>query len=353
MRVAILTDLHWGVRSNNLFFLEKMEEFYYGFFIPYIKKEGIDVVWILGDVFENRKQINVQIINRAQDFFQTLQNEGVRVYCIAGNHDYFFKNTNDVGSLGPILKPYSNVHLISKFDVIPFDSVSVGFISWISPDVKEEALRWIQTVDASILCGHFEINSFEIIKGVVCHSGFEPEMFERFDCVLSGHFHIRAKSGVINYLGNPYQTNWGEAGYEKGFHCFDTSTQTLEFIKNPINVYDVIHYNDDFDIISFDPEAYTEKIVRIFAESGKSKNKKKLEVLIERITGICHSVELIEDKEVLIDDDGQAVVGDTTQLIKQFLDSCSLDHLDKTALEQIVFDVYREALERGMNQCSF
>lgn len=351
MRVGVISDLHWGVRSNSLFFLDKMEEFYYGFFIPYLKDAGIDTIWILGDVFENRKQINIQVLNRAQNFFQTLHSEMFDVYCISGNHDYFFKNTNDVGSLAPVLKPFPNVRYVHTYDTIKFDETPVGFISWISPEIKEDALRWIQTVDTSILCGHFEINSFEIIKGVTCHSGFEPGIFERFDCVLSGHFHIRARSGVINYLGNPYQTNWSEAGFDKGFHVFDTRTKNLEFVKNPINIYDVIHYNDDLDIVNFDAEQHRDKIIRIFAENGRSKNKKKLELLVDAITNVCQSVELIEDREVLIDDDGNTVIGDTSQLIRQFLTNCEVEHIDRNLLERIVFDVYREALERGLTQC--
>lgn len=350
MKVGIITDLHWGVRNNSLFFVDRMEDFYYGVLLPYLRNANIDTIWILGDVFENRKQLNVQILNKVQSFFQTLQCEGYKVYCISGNHDYFFKNTNDVGSLAPILKPFSNIHHINTYDVINFDGTPVGFISWISPEIKERALRWIQTVDASVLCGHFEINSFEIIKGVVCHSGFEPGMFERFDTVLSGHFHIRAKGGVISYLGNPYQTNWGEAGAEKGFHVFDTTTKQLTFVANPVNIFNTIHYNDEIDIIKFDAQQYRDKIVRVFAENGKSKNKKKLELFVEALTSVCYSVELIEDREILIDDNGTDVTSDTSQLIKQFLDSCE-GSVDKSLLETIVFDVYREALERGQSLC--
>lgn len=351
MRVAIITDLHWGVRNNSLFFLEHQERFFYSVFFPYLEEHGIDTVWILGDFFENRKMINVQVLNRATLFLEEFEKRNIKVYCIIGNHDTVFKNTNEVSSLVPITRSFANLTLIRTYDEINFDGLKVGFISWISPDVRDDCMRWLRSTDARVICGHFEINSFEIVRGVVCSNGFEPNLFERFDSVFSGHFHIKSTNGIIQYLGNPYQTNWGEASYEKGFHVFDTSTRALEFIKNPIDIYAVINYNDDFDIVDFDANAYQQKIVRVIAESKKSKNKRRLEILIEKVSSVCQSLELIEDKEVLVDSDDGAPISDTAQLIKQFLDSCQIDHLDKSQLQEMVFDIYKESLEKMTTSC--
>lgn len=301
-----------------------------------------------GDVFENRKLINVHVLNRVHRFLEEFQNNNIEVYCLLGNHDVVFKNTNEVSSLVPTTRAFSNVHLIRTFETVDFGDVTVGFISWISPEIKDQALSWIQSVNTNILCGHFEINNFEIIKGVVCHSGFEPAIFDRFDLVLSGHFHIRARSNAIQYVGNPYQTNWGEAGTVKGFHTLDLSTQQLDFIPNPVEIFQVLHYNDDFDIVEFDPFVYQDKIVRIFAEDGKSKNKKKLEMLMEMLSSCCYSIELIEDKEILLDTSDNELITDTAQLIQQFLNSCTISHLNRDLLQTIVFDVYRESLEKGL-----
>lgn len=351
MKIAVITDLHWGVRNNSLFFLEHQEKFYYSFFFPYLEKHNITTVWILGDFFENRKMINVQVMNKVTVFLEEFEKRGITVHCIIGNHDTVFKNTNEVTSLVPTTKAFSNINLIRTHDEIDFDGLKIGFISWISPDTRDDSIQWLRNTTAKIICGHFEINSFEIVRGVVCYNGLEPNLFDRFDAVYSGHFHIRSTNGIIQYLGNPYQTNWGEAGYEKGFHVFDTVTQELEFIKNPIDIYTTIHYNDEFDIVSFDANQYKQKIVRIIAEGKKSKNKKRLEILIEKVSSVCQSVELIEDKEVIIDSDDTANISDTAQLIKLFLDSCTIDHLDKTQLQTMIFDIYKEAMEKMVLSC--
>jgi DNA repair exonuclease SbcCD nuclease subunit len=349
-KIAIITDLHWGVRNNSQFFLERQEEFFYNQFIPYLIKNDIKTIWMLGDFFENRKAISTQVLNKAHQFLQKLEGLKIDSYFLIGNHDIFFKNTNAVNSLVPVTKAFERVHLVEKYEVIDFDGLSVGFISWISPDIHSEALKWIMNIDAQVLCGHFEINSFEIIKGVVCSKGIDSAIFERFDKVFSGHFHIRATNGTIQYIGNPYQTNWGECGYPKGFAVFDTRSKSVEFIDNTTSSYEILQYDDDIEIGLFDRERFAGKIVRVIVDSCK--NKKKLEVLLDSIGQVSYSLDVIENKEVVVSDDNQeAIPSDTMQLIQQFLETCKIDHLDKKQLIEIILGIYSEAIEKGVSEC--
>ena len=350
MKIAIITDLHFGVRNNNQFFLEHQERYLYGVFIPYLVDNNIKTVWMLGDFFENRKIISTTILNRAYLFLRELETRDINSYFLLGNHDVAFKNTNAVNSLVPTTSAFRNIKLINTFEVINFDGLDVGFISWISPEIREQAIQWLKTVDAKIICGHFEINSFEIIKGVVCSKGLEPDLFERFDKVFSGHFHIRSTNGLIQYIGNPYQTNWGEYGFAKGFAVFDTADQSLQFIDNSVSVYSIFTYSDNLKINDFDASPYAGKIVRVLV--GECKNKKKLEVFLDAISAVAYLVEIIEDKEVIINGDGdEAIPSDTIQLINQFLDSCKIEHLDRSQLDKAILEIYSEAIERGVVEC--
>ena len=350
MKISIITDLHLGVRNNSQFFIEKQEDFLYNQFIPYLTENQIDTVWMLGDFFENRKMISTQVLNKAHQFLQKLEDLGIHSYFLIGNHDVAFKNTNTVNSLVPVTKAFDKVHLIEKYEVIEFDGLSVGFISWISPEIHSDALKWIMSLDAQYLCGHFEINSFEIIKGVVCSKGIDCAIFERFDKVFSGHFHIRATNGTIQYIGNPYQTNWGEYGYPKGFAVFDTRSKSVEFVDNTTSSYEVLTYDDDIEIGLFDKEKYSGKIVRVIVNGCK--NKKKLEVILDAIGQVSYSLEVIENKEVIVSDDNQeSIPSDTVQLIQQFLETCKIDHLDKNQLTEIILGIYSEAVEKGVSEC--
>lgn len=164
--------------------------------------------------------------------------------------------------------------------------------------------------------------------------------------MFSGHFHIRATNGVIQYIGNPVQTNWGEFNYPKGFAIFDTATKEIEFVDNPNRIYEIVRYDDSLDIGQFDSSTYSKKIVRLTV--SKCQNKKKLDVLLEAINSVAHHVELVEDYDVVVDDSGNEVIPtDTLHLINQFLDSCKIDHLDRPLLDSVISEVYRESLERG------
>lgn len=344
MKVAIVTDLHWGVRNNSHFFLKKMEEFYYNTFIPYLDDNNINCVWMLGDFYENRKHINVEVMNRSQEFLRRLNDRGTKVYCLIGNHDCPYRNDNRVNSIIPMASGFENITVIEKFDVIEFDGTRIGFISWINPENREECLNWMREVDAKVLCGHFEINSFEVVKGVQCTSGLKKSTFDNFDYVFSGHFHIRSTDGKITYLGNPYQTNWSEYGYEKGFHVFDTSSYSLEFIKNPVSLFNVMRYDESVDIIKLDIEEYRDKVLRVYVEEVKNRNK--LDLLIDRLASVTYSVEVIEDRAIGIDTEVLVEKKDTIKLISEYIDSMDVESIDKDLLRSLSFEIYQEALER-------
>ena len=100
MKVAIITDQHFGARNDSTHFLDFYEKFYNEIFFPTIKSAGIDTVLILGDTFDRRKYVNFFTLKRAkQMFFDPLAQMGVDVHMLAGNHDTYFKNTNDVNSV--------------------------------------------------------------------------------------------------------------------------------------------------------------------------------------------------------------------------------------------------------------
>lgn len=220
-----------------------------------------------------------------------------------------------------------------------------GFVSWITSEYKEKFLNFIYKATCPILCGHFEINGFEVTRGYVFNSGINGSLFDKFDKIFSGHFHIRATKGKISYLGNPYQTNWGEYGYDKGFHVFDTKTLQFDFVKNTENIYHSETYDESIDILTFNEETYLDKIVRIFYESEKN-NQNKFNLFLERITYLAHNVEVIENKQIQNSDiESNLETVPTTDLIMLYLDSQEI-HLDKTLLKKYVFELYKAALEK-------
>jgi hypothetical protein len=55
MKVACVTDQHFGARNDSIHFSEYFEKYYSNIFFPYLKENNIDTVIDLGDTFDHRK----------------------------------------------------------------------------------------------------------------------------------------------------------------------------------------------------------------------------------------------------------------------------------------------------------
>ena len=116
MKVAILNDTHCGVRNSSDIFLNYQERFYKDIFFPYLKKHNIKNILHLGDYYEHRKFVNFKALNQNRKvFLEPLRDNDITMDIIPGNHDVFYKNTNELCSLKELLGYFtSNVHLSER-----------------------------------------------------------------------------------------------------------------------------------------------------------------------------------------------------------------------------------------------
>lgn len=347
MLIALITDLHFDLRGGSQYFLDKYREFFEKQFFPYLKQHNITTVLIGGDTWENRKSITVNALHHAKDmFFDKLLENDITVYSILGNHDVVFKNTNTINSMNFIEDTYSNFNLVYTNSVLTFDDVKIGLVSWLTKDNYDNQIDFIKTTDCNYLLGHFEINGFELTKGHYHENGLQQSLFKGFDEVWSGHFHIRNKIGNIQYLGNPFQTNRGDIGYDRGFSVFDTDTKSLTFIKNEYNIYDSIHYNNDIDITTFNFNGYTNKIVIVYVYSLMDTNSDLLNLFIDKLNKVAYKVEVEETKtlninNVSIDD---IDVKSHTDIIIEYVDNVLEDTTNLNDVKNIMLERYNECL---------
>ena len=54
-KVLLITDQHFGVRNDNLHYVERYHKFYTEVVLPKIDEEGITEILNLGDTFDRRK----------------------------------------------------------------------------------------------------------------------------------------------------------------------------------------------------------------------------------------------------------------------------------------------------------
>ena len=91
MKVAIITDQHFGARKNSKLFHDYFLKFYNDIFFPYLEKEGITTIVDMGDTFDSRKGIDFSALSWAKNnYYDRLRDMGVTVHTIVGNHTAYY-----------------------------------------------------------------------------------------------------------------------------------------------------------------------------------------------------------------------------------------------------------------------
>ena len=246
MKIALITDTHWGVRNDNIAFMDNSKKFLDEVFFPYLDANNVRTVVHLGDLVDRRKYINMQTATRLRiDFLDKLANRGLDVHMIAGNHDTYFKNTNSINALHELVVGKYNFTIYDQLPKeVEFDSATVLMLPWICDENREVCLHKIKTTPAQIVMGHLELAGFEMYRGSIVSHGDDRHIFDRFDMVLSGHYHHRSSDGTIHYLGSHAEFTWSDYDDRKGFHILDTETRDLTFIENPYKMFAKVWYDD-------------------------------------------------------------------------------------------------------------
>jgi DNA repair exonuclease SbcCD nuclease subunit len=243
MKIAIITDTHWGVRNDHQAFLDNNKKFLDDTFFPFIDSHSIVDVIHLGDLVDRRKYLNINTAKRLRDdFIRPLHARGIRAHLTIGNHDTYYKNTNSVNSIREFYKDDFTIY--EQATTVEFDGVPILLMPWICDDNRDHALESIRTTNAQICMGHLELSGFEMYRGSPLSHGDDPSLFGRFDLVCSGHYHRRSTSGNIHYLGSHAEFTWSDYDDPKGFHILDTETRELAFIENPYKMFRKLWYND-------------------------------------------------------------------------------------------------------------
>lgn len=353
MKIAIITDQHFGARNDSIHFLDYYEKFYRDTFFTTIDENGIDTVLILGDTFDRRKYINFFTLKRSREmFFDKLYAKGIQVHMLAGNHDTYFKNTNDVNSVDLLLQEYSNINVISKPTIINVKNTNICMVPWVCPENYNDCMSVISDTNADICMGHFEIQGFAMHRGMPSQEGLSRELFRKFDFTFSGHYHHRSSSDGIHYLGNPYELTWQDYNDTRGFHLFDLSTRGLDFIKNPNVMFHRIVYDDKVESITEinnkDLSKYTNTYVKVVVIN------KTNPYLFDKFMNNLYNVNPVDitiaedftDLTEGVEDDMVDQAEDTITIINKFVDGIQEEHIDNEKLKTVMRELYVEALNQ-------
>jgi len=356
MKIALITDTHFGARNDSIVFQNYFDKFYDNVFFPYLEENNIKTCIHLGDIVDRRKYINFRTLNYfRKNFVEKLWNMGVDTHIIIGNHDVFYKNTNEINSMVELFSTSDGMKepwIYEKPREVQFDNTNILMMPWINTTNYNICIDAMKKSSSQIMMGHFEISGFEMQRGLWCDGGMDSKIFDKFDMVMSGHFHHKSTNGNINYLGNPYELFWSDYNDPRGFHIFDTNTRDLKFIQNPYKMFYKIYYDDSDksyeDIKNNDYSQYNGSFVKIIVT--EKNNPYWFDVMLDELyKNNVVDISVVEniDMEFENDDDVINEAEDTLTILSKYVESLNVKN-NKKELDNLLRSLYNESLDYNL-----
>jgi DNA repair exonuclease SbcCD nuclease subunit len=335
MRILVICDTHWGVRSDNALFYNYQKKFIDNVFFRYIDAYKPDAIFHLGDLVDNRRVVNYKTYDTLQnDFLNPMADLDIPQHWLVGNHDAFYKNTLRINAMSKF---------VAKGDVydrpkeIMVGDCKILMLPWICDENREESLHFIKNSNARYCFGHLEVDGFEVKRGTLHHGGIDRRDFNNFDSVFSGHFHNRSSGNNIRYLGAAFQFDWSDYNEWKGISILDTDTGHVNYLRNPYTMFNVIEYNENSEE---DYSKYKDTYVRLMVKEKNSENKyndfvsKLSDQGINNLTIIDNTFKKIEltNQEIVVDELESIFYGHIDQL----------DISNKKDVIQLFDNIYKE-----------
>jgi len=203
-KVAVCTDIHFGLKSNSLQHNQDCSDFI-DWFIATAKANGCETGMFLGDWSHQRAAINMQTLQYSLRSLEKLSAAFDRFYFIPGNHDLYYRDKRDIYST-EWARHIPNIQIVNDW----FQDGDVVIAPWLVGDDHKR----IPKLKGQYMFGHFELPHFKMNAMVEMpdHGEIQVDHFGNFDRVFSGHFHLRQQKKNIHYIGNCFPHNYADAG---------------------------------------------------------------------------------------------------------------------------------------------
>ncbi len=342
MKIIILGDTHFGLRNSLPVFYYHYKKFF-EFFFDYLIANDITLVVQLGDLFDNRKAINTQSLKHAKEvFFNKLQEHGIELYTLLGNHDIHLKESLLINSPELVLNDYKNVTIFNQPTNISLGNINVDIIPWICKENQETILNFIENSKAKLCFGHFEIKDYPMYKNIETNSGLSRELFRNYELVISGHYHTYSNRDNILYTGTPYQMTWQDYDDIKNFYVYDTEDNTLIAIPNPYTTFHKFIIDDTIpDISELDLENCFVKVMIL------NKETKYDSFIAELNSKSCYDIKVSEQIVKIISANNSINIDDTPSILNEYIEDSNIT-IDKQLVKNFMSNLYLESINSGV-----
>ena len=203
-KVAVCTDIHFGLKSNSLTHNQDCSDFI-DWFIETARANGCETGMFLGDWSHHRASINMQTLQYSLRSLEKLSAAFDRCYFIPGNHDLYYRDRRDIYST-EWARHIPNIQIVNDW----FTDGDVTIAPWLVGDDHKR----VPKLQSKYVFGHFELPHFKMNAMVEMpdHGEISADDFGGVDRVFSGHFHLRQQRNNIHYIGNCFPHNYADAG---------------------------------------------------------------------------------------------------------------------------------------------
>lgn len=325
-KIFLISDTHIGLGFPNK--TEKWfkihQEYFSKFFIPLLKEKVRpgDIVVHLGDLFDNRNVIPINLLNYGMDVVEEIS-KIAPLHIIVGNHDLWSKSASEINTIRPF-KWIPNVSIYDKTSRIEFNGIKICMMPFI-----EKRLDQINLInefkDCDYLFCHSDLNGCKMHLTSVAHKNSDKidiEDFKYFRKVKSGHIHLVQSNKHFSFVGSPFQMDRNDYGDQKGIFIIDTNDDSEEFIPNLVSpIFKKVRIVKEEDIELLEELKGTKDYIDIAISNNllinNRKLRRKLEVILEG--GGFSSIEYIDDITKELED------GEELEVIDESLDENSID----------------------------
>lgn len=224
MRKLVIGDIHMGVKSNSLTWLESQLELFDKHIFENIEKQNVDQVIFLGDVHDIRYSVNQQIGIEVRNLFRKMLDKfkDKQFIIVAGNHDYYspleefsYYNFYELVFGDEFQKCHPNLKIINQEPWMDEDGAL--FLPW----------YWTENTD------HFDeiLYNYDFgrdVKAVYCHADLTCWPGARIGSlrgcpVYSGHIHnvVNDPIGNLHNLGAALALTFNDVNQERYIYVIE------------------------------------------------------------------------------------------------------------------------------------
>tara|TARA_R100001244_G_scaffold25113_2_gene25476 strand:+ start:122673 stop:123722 length:1050 start_codon:yes stop_codon:yes gene_type:complete len=229
-KVLLTADVHFG-------YPQKLRDILWSLntISKYASNNDIDIIVVMGDLFHDRVNLNIEVYNAAYNFFEEVKKQGQTWICFPGNHDLYLRHSwriNSLHSLSKVITVIEDVKLLKlhgqRFWVLPFVHYETVYMK-VLKKIEE------QYQDGDVLLTHVGVHNATLNECFLIKNwsvvNFDASKFDR---VFTGHFHCHQKvegRGNVWYPGSPIPFRFDEGMVPHGFIEYDTETRKVDFVE--------------------------------------------------------------------------------------------------------------------------